>query len=147
MSALTSLFVSLHIWRLSYVTVHCSPSPEDSSVLGSTSTCFVLLIDFKSSGIASVVAYPLLQFKSLLREKRFQLIEVLNCFFRCFHRFDEIVHVGVFLYCLCCNWIHFFVVQSHSLENIVCTSWRTLSSRYMTLIFVYLNRFISPWAP
>ena len=41
-------------------TVHFCPSTEDPSVLGSTSTCFVLLIDFKSSGIASVTASSLL---------------------------------------------------------------------------------------
>ena len=52
----TSLLVPLHTWKLSSVTVHCSPSTEDPSVLGSTSTCFVLLIDFKSSEIASVTA-------------------------------------------------------------------------------------------
>ena len=58
--ASTSFFVPLHTWRLSSVTVHCSLSTEDPSILGSTSTCLVLLIDFKSSGIASVTASLLL---------------------------------------------------------------------------------------
>ena len=57
--ALTSLFVPLHNWRLSSVTVHCSSSAKDPSVLGSTSTCLVSLIDFKSSGVA-LVTTPLL---------------------------------------------------------------------------------------
>ena len=55
-----SLFVLLHTRKLSSVTVHCNPSTEDPSVLGSNSTCFVLLIDFKSSGIALVTASLLL---------------------------------------------------------------------------------------
>ena len=55
-----TLLLPLHSWRLSWVTVNCGPSTEDHSVLGSTSTCFVLLIDFNSSGIASVTASLLL---------------------------------------------------------------------------------------
>ena len=58
--ASTSLFVPLHTWRMSLITVHYSPSTEDPSELGSTSTCSVLVIDFKSSGIASVTASLLL---------------------------------------------------------------------------------------
>ena len=46
-------FVPWQTWRPSSVTVHCIPSTEDSSVLGSISTCFVSLIDFNSTGIAS----------------------------------------------------------------------------------------------
>ena len=48
LGASTSLFVPLHTWRLSSITVHFSPSTEVPSVLGSTSTCFVLLTDFNS---------------------------------------------------------------------------------------------------
>ena len=58
--ASTALLVPLHNWRLSSVTFLCSSSTEDPSVLGSTSTCFVLLIDFKSSEIALVTALLLL---------------------------------------------------------------------------------------
>ena len=61
--ASTSLFLPLHTWRMSSVTVHFSPSTESPSLLGSTSTCFVLLIDFKSSGIASItVSFLLIHF-------------------------------------------------------------------------------------
>ena len=49
--ASTSSFVPLHTWRLSSITVHCSPSTEDPSVLGSTWTCFVLLIGFNLRGL------------------------------------------------------------------------------------------------
>ena len=56
----TSLFVPVNTWRLSSVTIHCSPSLDDSPVLGSTSSSFVLLIDFMSSGLASVTASLLL---------------------------------------------------------------------------------------
>ena len=56
----TSLFVPLHTWSLLSFWVNCSPNTEDLSVLGSTSTCFVLLIDFKSSGITTETASLLL---------------------------------------------------------------------------------------
>ena len=46
---------SVHL-KISPVTVHCSPSTEDPSVLGSTSTCFLLQIDFMSSGFTLVPA-------------------------------------------------------------------------------------------
>ena len=107
--ASTSLLAPRQTWRLSSVTVHCSPSTEDLSVLDSTSTCFVLLFDFESIGIA-------LQTSSLL------LIHFVSgnlcCERRCcnwlktsiassggFYWFDEFVHVKAVLYCFWCNWI------------------------------------------
>ena len=50
----TSLLVPRQTCRLSSMIVQWSPSTDEPSLPGSTSTCFVLLIDFKSSGIALV---------------------------------------------------------------------------------------------
>ena len=117
------MFVPLHNWRLSSVAVHCSPSDKDPSVLSSTSICPVSLIDFKSSGIASVTTSLLLIhfFSSIpcCEKKKFELIEDFNCFLMEFYWFYEIVHVETVLYCLCCICIPFFVVWSHSDQTIV----------------------------
>ena len=137
-----SLFIPLHTWRLSSVLVHFSPSTEDPSVLGSTSTCFVLLNDFKLSGIASVTASLLLihffSSNPCCERRGCSWLKTSIASSGVSTDFDELLHVGVVLCCLCCNRILFFVVQSQSFESIVCTSWKTLSSKHVTLIFVYL---------
>ena len=50
----TFLLVPLQTCRLSSIIFYWSPSTDEPSLPGSTSTCFVLLIDLKSSGIALV---------------------------------------------------------------------------------------------
>ena len=156
-SASTSLFLPQHTWRLSLITVHCSPSTENPSVLGSISTCFVLLIDCKSPGIASVTASLLLihffssnpcrekrgcsWLKTSIASSRFLMIwwnrPFRSCFVLPFLQLDT----------LQLDTLLQLVFQSLSLESIVCTSWRTFSYKYMTLVFVYMNRFICSWTP
>ena len=143
----TSLLVPLHTYRLSSVIVHWSPSTVEPSLLCSTSTCFVSLIDGQVlwDGVGNHVAVgdPVLQFKSMFWEKRLQLFENLDCFFRHFDWLDEIVPVKVVLDRFFCHWELIFIIDRYSLQSIVGTFWWTLCSENITLILLMFVHFWS----
>ena len=132
----TSLLVPLQTCRLSSVIVHLSPSTDEPSLLGSISKFFVAdwsQVLWDCVGYHVAVDDSLLHFKSMLWEKRLQLFENIDCFFRCFDWLDEIVHVEVVLDCFCCNWELVLVIDHYSLQSVVGTCWWTLCSKIWRL--------------
>ena len=128
-------------WRLSsrsikgLLTVYSCSTTEDPTVLGSASPFFVLLVDFEFFGITLVA-----------------LSMSLNHFLNsnpCFQGRggswlkSSIVFLGIssskktFLYCICCN------IESQLLESIICTIWKTVSSKHVSLALTYLKKSFS----
>ena len=98
-----SFLVLLNTWKLSSEKVHCGPKAENPCVLGSSSTCFVWLTDFKCSGIKLTTA-------SLLLIPFFMSNP---CFQRqvCNWRFDEIVYGEIIMYCQAIGYLFYYPVQ------------------------------------